>query len=433
MARSFDGAKSWLDIPPENHFPLNNIPFGVFKKPFQDSHCATRVGDHVIDLNVLANAGIFNNTQFLSNGACFREKKLNGFMALGRNAWKEARAILQALFTENSGDDRVFSNPQLKTAAVIPVGEVEMCVPAQIGDYTDFYSSIYHATNVGTMFRGKANALKENWLHLPVGYHGRASSIVVSGTPIRRPSGQLRPDPKKPPVDGACAKMDFEVEMAFFVGPGNKMGHRIPIEECHDHIFGCVLMNDWSARDIQKWEYVPLGPFNGKNFATTVSPWIVTMEALEPFKCAPHNQSEKLGHLPLKYLQDPDLHGYDINLSVSMQPKDAALETIGTTTARNLYWTFEQQLAHHSSTGCPFNAGDLCGSGTISGEKKGSFGSMLEISWAGKEPFQLKQGHKRSYIEDYDKIVMSGYCKNNDSFLGFGECTGVVLPVDHEE
>jgi len=427
MARSFNGAKSWIDCPPENHFPLNNIPFGVFTKQNQDPHCATRVGDSVIDLNVLSNAGIFNNTQFLNNGACFQESQLNGFMALGRNAWKEARAILQSLFAEK-GDDRISSNAQLRGAAVIPVGDVQMCMPAKIGDYTDFYSSIYHATNVGTIFRGKENALKENWLHLPVGYHGRASSVVVSGTDIRRPRGQLRPDPKKPPIDARCGRMDFEVEMAFFVGPPSKMGHRIKIEDAHNHIFGLVVMNDWSARDIQKWEYVPLGPFNGKNFATTISPWIVTMEALEPFRCAPHDQSAKQGHPPLKYLQDPELHGYDINLSVALQPKAGALETIGTTTARNLYWTFEQQLAHHSSTGCPFNAGDLCGSGTISGENKDSFGSMLEMNWGGKEDFHLKQGPKRTYIEDHDKIVMTGYCKNNDSFLGFGECTGVVLP-----
>jgi len=418
---------SWVDIPPGNHFPLNNIPFGVFQKTGQDPHCATRIGDFVVDLFVLQREGIFNSSGNLNNGQCFRASTLNEFMSLGRPAWIEARQLLQSLLVEN-GDDRLQTS--LRAEALVPISDVQMCLPARIGDYTDFYSSITHATNLGTMFRGPENALKENWLHLPVGYHGRASSVVTSGTPIRRPKGQIRPNNQSGPIDANCNRLDYEVEMAFFVGPGNQMGERIPVENAHDHIFGLVLMNDWSARDIQKWEYVPLGPFNGKNFATTISPWIITMEALEPFKCEPHDQSQKLGHPPLPYLQDPNLHGYDVNLNVSLQPKGGAAEVIGTTSSRNLYWTFEQQLAHHTSTGCPFNSGDLCGSGTISGTDRGSFGSLIENSSNGKRTFDLQTGTSRTFLLDHDNVIMTGYCENETLFLGFGECSGIVLPAN---
>jgi len=288
---------------------------------------------------------------------------------------------------------------------MVDQSKVRMVLPAKIGDYTDFYSSRYHATNVGIMFRGKDNALQPNWLHLPVGYHGRASSVVPSGTPVTRPRGQLRPDLEKPPVHGPCRLLDFELEMGFFVGPGNSMGTPIDIAHAEDHIFGLCLMNDWSARDIQKWEYVPLGPFNGKNFATSISPWIVTLEALEAFRVAPEKQNPN----PLPYLKDPNLKAYDIKLEVAIQPEgESTPSVVSKSNARNLYWSFTQQLAHHSSTGCPMQPGDLCGSGTISGPEPGSYGSMLEICWKGTKPVTLTTGQTRKFLADGDNVILSG-------------------------
>jgi len=414
--------KSWISYPKDHPFPIHNIPFGVFEYKKDNSHCATRIGDYVIDLFILNESGFFPKW-----GQCFSKPTLNEFMGLGKPIWKECRELIQKLFQERG---ELQTNWELQQRCMRKQSEVQMLLPAKIGDYTDFYSSIWHASNLGTMFRGKDNALKENWLHLPVGYHGRASSVVVSGTSIRRPNGQVRNEPTKPPTFQRSGKLDFELEVAFFVGSGNKMGEPIPIQKAHDHIFGLVLMNDWSARDIQKWEYVPLGPFNGKNFGTTISPWIITMEALDPFKCEPFDQNsfgpEKA---PLPYLKDPELHGYDINLNISLQPEGGIMELIGETSTRNLYWTFEQQLCHHSSTGCPFNSGDLCASGTISGEKIGSFGSMIEICWGGKRKLELKKNNlTRSWIEDGDIIKIGGYCKGSDYIIGFGDCTGLVLP-----
>eukprot|EP00494_Astrolonche_serrata_P006932 UN06957 len=319
-------------------------------------------------------------------------------MGLTRPAWKAARATIQDYFSTSSN-----KNNDSNKKFMIPVKDAIMCMPAKIGDYTDFYSSRYHATNVGIMFRGPENALKENWLHLPVGYHGRASSVVVSGTPMKRPNGQLKPKvpENSKPIVGPCKLFDFELEMAFFFGgKSNKLGEPIPIKEAHDHIFGLVVMNDWSARDIQKWEYVPLGPFNGKNFGTSISPWIVTCEALEAFKIdlkknePAHDKDPEI----LSYLKDPNLHSYDINLSVGIKPKNGKETNISNSNASFLYWTFEQQLAHHTSTGCNFRPGDLCGSGTISGPKEGSYGSMLEISWAGKKTVELFDGSKRKFL-----------------------------------
>lgn len=318
-----------------------------------------------------------------------------------------------------------------------------MLLPAQIGDYTDFYSSRYHATNIGVLFRGLENALQPNWLHLPVGYHGRASSVVVSGTPIRRPCGQQQgnlKDPKAaPPKFGPCKWFDFEVEMAFFFGgPGNDMGTPLTIEQAHDRIFGMVLMNDWSARDIQKWEYVPLGPFNGKNLGTTISPWVVPMAALEEFRCEcpAWPQDPK----PLPYLQDAKLGTINIELFCDIQSeKMAEPQTVCSTNLRNLYWTPEQQLVHHAVTGCPFRPGDLCGSGTISGTEKGSFGSMLEIfkyggdnaKWGQPEPKKLKlsDDSERAFLGDGDNVIMRGYCQGNGYRVGFGTCEGKVLPA----
>jgi len=416
--------KSWISYPKNHPFPIQNIPFGVFCYENQESHCATKIGDYVIDLFVLAEAGIFPDW-----GKCFLQPTLNDFMAQGRLVWKECRSLLQGLFKENGA---LKFNKDLQERCMKKQNDVRMLLPAKIGDYTDFYSSIWHASNLGTMFRGKEKALQENWLHIPVGYHGRASSVIVSGTPVKRPMGQIRNDPHKPPTFEPCGKLDFELEIAFFVGNGNHIGEPIPIEKAHEHIFGLVLMNDWSARDIQKWEYVPLGPFNGKNFSTTISPWIITMEALEPFKCNPHDQSARGPEkTPLPYLCDPDLHAYDINLRVSLQPKGEEMEIIGKTSSRNLYWTFEQQLCHHTSTGCPLNPGDLCASGTISGQEIGSFGSMIEICWGGKRLLKLEKSNQtRSWIADGDTINMSGFCNGDGYVIGFGECSGIVLPTN---
>eukprot|EP00466_Bigelowiella_natans_P000167 jgi/Bigna1/56989/fgenesh1_pm.1_\ len=352
----------------DSDFPIENIPYGIFSIP--------------------GKLGVFARGQ------------LNDFMALGSSVWKKTRAALQKFFTKH--------------------------LPAAIGDYTDFYSSRPHATNVGTMFRGKDNALKENWLHLPVGYHGRASSVVVSGQDIYRPKGQTRDDATKPPIFGECRRLDFELEAAFFVGPGNKMGHPISIDEAHDQIFGIVLMNDWSARDIQKWEYVPLGPFLAKNFATTISPWIVTLDALEPFRIA----SEKQDPSPKPYLQDKKLSAYDVQLQVSIQGKEAKEPTIvSNSNMKYLYWTFTQQLTHHSVTGCNMRPGDLLGSGTISGPKKEEYGSMLELSWSGKKPIKLNDGSERAFLHDGDTVVVTGHAQGKGYRIGFGEARGTVLPA----
>jgi fumarylacetoacetase len=305
--------------------------------------------------------------------------------------------------------------------------KVTMVRPAVIGDYTDFYSSRDHATNVGTMFRGKENALMPNWLHLPVGYHGRASSVVVSGTPIRRPKGQTKADDAPAPSHTPCRLLDFELEMAFFVGPGNELGEPITMDKAEDHIFGVVVMNDWSARDIQKWEYVPLGPFGAKNFGTTISPWVVTMEALEPFRCQGEAQTEPPA---LPYLQQPGPQGYDIELEVGIQSKDAEEPfTVCKSNLKNLYWSMAQQLVHHSVTGCNMQPGDLLGSGTISGPTRDTFGSMLEISWRGTTPVDMPDGTQRKFILDGDTVTMRGVCQGDGYKIGFGPCDGTILPA----
>ncbi|POI33363.1 hypothetical protein CIB84_002885, partial [Bambusicola thoracicus] len=328
---------------------------------------------------------------------------LNAFMGLGPTAWREARALLQSLLS--AAEPTLRDNAGLRKRAFVPQASATMHLPAHIGDYTDFYSSRQHATNVGIMFRGKENALMPNWLHLPVGYHGRASSVVVSGTPIRRPVGQMKPDNDKPPVFGACKRLDIELEMAFFVGPGNKHGEPIPVSRAHEHIFGMVLMNDWSARDIQKWEYVPLGPFLSKSFGTTISPWVVTMEALMPFLLPNPVQDPK----PLPYLRDEEPYTFDINLFVAIKGEGmSTATTICRSNFKHMYWTMKQQLAHHSINGCNLRPGDLLASGTISGPEPESFGSMLELSWNGTKEIPLGHGQSRKFLQDGDEIIITG-------------------------
>ena len=354
-------------------------------------------------------------------------------MALGADAWDAVRSRLQDLLRADGAPD-LRESETLREHVIVPLADVTMHLPAEIGDYTDFYSSRQHATNVGTMFRGPENALMPNWLHLPVGYHGRASSVVVSGTDVVRPSGQQRPDDDAPPVFGPSKLLDIELELGFFVGPGNDLGSPLPMAEAGRQIFGFVLVNDWSARDIQKWEYVPLGPFLGKNFATSVSPWVVSYAALEPFRIPGEAQDASAGNPePLPYLRQPEPRSLDIDLAVAletaaMREAGADPHVVATSNAKNLYWSPEQQLVHHTVNGCNARPGDLMASGTISGEEPGSYGSFLELSWRGTQPLDLPDGDTRTFLRDGDRVLLSGEAVRGDLRIGFGEVTGTILP-----
>lgn len=414
---------SFIPVAEDSDFPIQNLPYGVFST---QSHPKPRIGvaigDQILDLSVIKH--LFTGPVLSKHQHVFDETTLNSFMGLGQAAWKEARASLQDLLS--AGQARLRDDNKLRQRAFVSQAAATMHLPATIGDYTDFYSSRQHATNVGIMFRGKENALMPNWLHLPVGYHGRASSIVVSGTPIRRPMGQMRPDNTKPPVYGACKLLDMELEMAFFVGPGNRYGEPIPISKAHEHIFGMVLMNDWSARDIQQWEYVPLGPFLGKSFGTTISPWVVPMDALMPFVVSNPEQDPK----PLPYLRHSQPYTFDINLSVALKGEGMSqAATICRSNFKHMYWTMLQQLTHHSVNGCNLRPGDLLASGTISGSEPGSFGSMLELSWRGTKAVDLGQGQTRTFLRDGDEVIITGYCQGDGYRVGFGQCAGKVLPA----
>jgi len=412
--------QSFVDVPTGSDFPIHNLPYGVFRPSAgTQPRIGVAIGSEVLDLSVLADRGLLA-------GTAFREPTLNAFMALGRPAWREARQSLTRLLRHDEPTLRDDSG--LRDAAFHSMASVEMLLPAAIGDYTDFYSSREHATNVGTMFRGPDNALQENWLHLPVGYHGRSSSVVVSGTDVRRPKGQTKADDADSPSFGPSRLMDFELEMGFFVGPGNALGEPIPIDEASEHIFGMVLVNDWSARDIQKWEYVPLGPFLGKNFGTSISPWVVTMEALEPFRCAGPAQDDPE---PLDYLKNPGDCAYDIPLEVLLQSEHMdAPETIATSNFKYMYWSICQQLAHHTVNGCNAQPGDLLGSGTISGPDKHERGSMLELSWRGTETVELANGETRKFLADGDTVIMRGHCEVAGIRIGFGEVSGKLMPAN---
>lgn len=414
--------KSFIDYDSSHHFPLENIPFGTFVNPESgDVHCCTRIGDHVVDLAVLHDLGHFSGDNLKGNNV-FNAKYLNDFMELGKSAWSEARHTIQNLFADGSSfkDD---TEGQKK--ALFAHDKVEMRMPVFIRDYTDFYSSKNHAYNVGCIIRGPDNAMQPNWSHLPVGYHGRASSVVISGTDVRRPKGQVSAD-KVTPTWSDCKRLDFELEMGAFVGKGNELGRPIKVSQAADHIFGLCLLNDWSARDIQVWEYVPLGPFNAKNFATTISPWIITTEALEPFKVNLPEQDPE----PLPYLKEDQPYSYDIDLHVKI--KSETMEephTVAVSNFKYLYWSINQQLTHHTETGCNMNVGDLLGSGTISGKEKSEFGSMLELSWAGKEKIPLSNGEERVFLKDGDTVYMNGICKGDGYTIGFGDCIGKVIPA----
>ncbi len=413
--------KSWIPVPENSDFPIQNLPFGVFIPEDDIITTGTRIGDTAIDLSVLQQLGYFKGIDLPDD--VFLQDTLNDFIALGRSTWRKVRNRLAELFDESNTELK--ENVDHQNKALFPVDHVQMLMPVFIQDYTDFYSSIEHATNVGKMFRDPDNALLPNWKHIPVGYHGRSSSIVISGEPLHRPKGQRMAPGADAPTFGPSVRMDFELEMAFITGEGKPLGHRIKADEAEDYIFGMVLFNDWSARDIQKWEYVPLGPFLGKNFGSSISPWVVTMDALEPFKVEGPKQDPPV----LPYLQTTGANNYDIALEVGLAPEGKAETVISRSNYKYMYWNQRQQLAHHTVNGCNINAGDMMASGTISGPTKDSYGSMLELSWAGKEPITLDTGDTRTFIEDGDTITMRGHCQNGAVRIGFGEVSTKLLPA----
>ena len=413
--------KSWVEVPQNSDFPIQNLPFGIFKTETMEPRVGSRIGDFVIDLKTLHVLGYFENLSFQLED--FDTDSLNSLMKKGKNPTRNLRNRLSKLFDTNHDDLK--QNQHHVDQVLIPVNQVQMCMPVQIGDYTDFYSSRDHATNVGTMLRDPANALFPNWLWIPVGYHGRASSVIISGQEIHRPKGQIKPNPEEPPIFAPCRNLDFELETAFITFDGKPLGDSISTEEAEDFIFGMVLFNDWSARDIQTWEYVPLGPFLAKNFASSISPWIVTLDALEPFKVDGPAQDPKV----LSYLEYAGQKSYDIHLQVAIQPLNSEETVVCNSNFKHMYWNMAQQLAHHTVNGCNVRCGDLMGSGTISGPTPDSYGSMLELAWKGTKPLSLKDGTERKFVNDNDTITIKGFCDKEGIRVGFGSCVGTVLPT----
>lgn len=414
---------SFVPVPPDSHFPIQNLPYGVFRcRSGGPPAIGVAIGEHVLNLAQLEQAGLLD-IPLLRGKNLFAAEKLNGFLALGRTVWSETRAVVSRLL--QADEPALRDNARLREQALVPLDEVEMLLPAEIGDYTDFYSSREHATNVGTMLRGPDNALMPNWLHLPVAYHGRSSSIVVSGSPVRRPLGQSKPEKAETPLFGPTRSLDFELEMAVFVGPGNERGTPIPIGTSAQHLFGLVLLNDWSARDIQAWEYQPLGPFLSKNFCTSISPWVVPLEALEPWLTTGPVQDPQ----PLPYLQATGPATYDIHLEVLLKTAGMAQpQRISRSNFKHLYWSMAQQLAHHTVNGCNLRPGDLLASGTISGPTPDSLGCLLELTWRGTRPLTLSSGEQRTFLQDGDQVILTGWCEGKGYRVGFGEVSGVILP-----
>ncbi len=420
ITANYPNRKSWLSVPENSDFPIQNIPFGVFLTKEDVITTGTRIGNFAIDLGALQQLNYFEGIELTDD--MFMQDTLNDFISDGKKTWRQVRNRIADIFDiENSN---LQNNEDHKSIVIFRMEDVEMQLPVLIGDYTDFYSSKEHATNVGAMFRDPANALLPNWLHLPVAYHGRSSTIVPSGIPVHRPMGQILPTGETLPVFGASRLIDFELETAFITTDANVMGENIPIHEAEEYIFGMVLLNDWSARDIQKWEYVPLGPFLAKNFASSISPWIVTMDALEPFR----TKGPKQDPTPLPYLQLKGRNAFDINLEVAIQPENGEATTVSKSNFKYMYWNMSQQLTHHTSNGCRVNSGDMMGSGTISGPTPDSFGSMLELTWGGKNPITLKDGTERKFINDNDTVIMTGFCHNKEVRIGFGEVSSKLLP-----
>ena len=415
--------KSFIDVAQDSDFPIQNLPYGVFSKNLEgERRVGVALGEWVVDLAALEANGYLKIEE---GETFFNQSTLNKFIESGKANWSKVRAELQNLLAEHNAELR--DNQALRDQVFFKQADVKLHLPVHVPGYTDFYSSKEHATNVGCMFRDPKNALLPNWSELPVGYNGRASSVIVSGTEIVRPSGQIKLPNADRPQFSACRKLDFELETGFIVGKPNKLGEPISIENAWDHIFGMVLFNDWSARDLQQWEYVPLGPFNAKTFASSISPWIVTLEALEPFKTRTPVQEPR----PLAYLREENVdNSYDINLSVEIQAEHAEqADVICETNFKYMYWSMSQQLTHHTIAGCNVQVGDLMGSGTISGPTPNSYGSLLEITWNATKPLNLANGEERTFIQDGDTLIMKGFCQKDGLRIGFGEVTGKVLPA----
>lgn len=406
----------WVDVPENTDFSIYNIPFGIFSVGADAPRPASIIGDQVIDLAAVAETGLFDGLDIPAS--IWQADVLNPFIALGKEITNEVRLRLQASLGDEDSPLKSYSN------IFRPVGIVDLHLPVYVRDYTDFYSSIEHATNLGKLFRDPDNALLPNWRHLPVGYHGRASSIVVSGQNIHRPKGQTKPA-DGPPVYGPTQRLDIELEMAFIIGKDTSVGQPIPIAEAEDYVFGMTLFNDWSARDIQKWEYVPLGPFLGKNFASSVSPWIVTMEALQHVRVAGPEQKPAV----LPYLQIDGKHNYNIKLEVGLQPDGGKETIISKSNYKYMYWNQSQQLAHHTVNGCNVHVGDMMASGTISGRDTKSFGSMLEMNYGGKQVIKLDDGQERKFLQDGDTVTLRGYAEREGKRVGFGEVKTKILPA----
>ncbi len=409
--------KTWVAISENSDFSIYNIPFGIFSTPYNKRRVGIAIGEFVMDLYEVSKLGIFDKLDIELE--VFEANYLNEFISLGKPVTTKVRTIIQEQLCDETSLLRTGKN------IFYLQKEVSMHLPVLIGDYTDFYSSIEHATNVGIMFRDPENALLPNWKHIPVGYHGRSSSILISGENIHRPKGQVVLPNEINPIFQQSSRVDFELEMGFVIGKKTTIGDSVSIDNAEEYIFGKVLFNDWSARDIQKWEYVPLGPFLAKSFASSISPWIVTLEALDRFRVSGPKQEPKV----LPYLAFQGMKNYDINLEVSIQPKNGNETIVSESNFKFMYWNMSQQLAHHTSNGCNINVGDLMASGTISGKNPNSYGSMLELTWAGKNPIQLSNGEKRKFIEDYDTVIMRGYCEKDGIRVGFGEVKSQVLPV----
>jgi fumarylacetoacetase len=415
--------KSWVEIPAQSDFPIQNLPFGIFRPHGGTPRVGVAIGAYVLDLYVLARRGFLGDLGFPR--AVYGSRSLNALMTVaGKGGMRELRQRLSDLL--NAGNGELRDDEATRTRALHVQHDVEMLMPVRVGDYTDFYSSEQHAYNVGCMFRDPDNALLPNWKHLPVGYHGRASSIVPSGVPIRRPKGQTKGPDQEMPSFGPTARLDFELEVAFVTFDGKPMGESISTDEADDHIFGLVLFNDWSARDVQAWEYVPLGPFLAKNFASSISPWIVTLDALEPFRVAGPEQDPKV----LPYLEQQGDNHLDLDLEVIIETPNGEENRVCRSNFRHMYWSMRQQLAHHSVNGCNIRAGDMMASGTISGPQEDSFGSMLELAWKGTKPVTLKDGSQRKFIQDGDSVIMRGHGEREGVRIGFGEVRSKVLPAD---
>lgn len=411
---------SWVEVPENSDFPLENLPYGIFKTPHRSPRAGVAIGNFIIDLAVLAAAGKFSG--IVKDARVFSQSTLNDFIALGKPITNKVRERLQELLSETNKELK--NDISLREHAFVKQSDATMLLPVRIPNYTDFYSSIEHATNVGKLFRPD-NPLMPNWKHLPVGYHGRASSIVVSGTPIRRPKGQTKADDAPLPTFGASKALDMEVEMAFVVGKETALGESVSTSVAEDYIFGLVIFNDWSARDIQKWEYVPLGPFLGKNFGSTISPWIVPLEALKEFRTATPLQEPEV----LPYLQQSGNANFDIQLEVELTTASGASAIISRSNTKYLYWSIRQQLAHHTVNGCNIQVGDVYASGTISGPTSDSLGSLLEITEGGKKSLLLSDGSERKYLQDGDTVTIRAFAEKGGLRIGFGYCSGTILPA----